>query len=139
VSASALGVVLFSLAFAVAVGYLVQERLLRRRKISGLFQRLPALDVLDALSLRFITIGFPFFTLGILTGAVWVIRRGDGFLSFLAPHGFAVLAWLFFAGVLLLRLTAGWRGKRAAMGTILGFLCAVLTLLGYVLRRMGGL
>jgi ABC-type transport system involved in cytochrome c biogenesis permease subunit len=44
------------------------------------------------------------------------------------------VTWLLFAGVLLLRAAAGWRGRRAAYGTIAGFGCAMLVLLFYLLR-----
>jgi ABC-type uncharacterized transport system permease subunit len=139
IGASTLGTVLFALAFTVALGYIIQERLLRSRRIGGLFNRLPALDVLDEMGLRLITLGFPLFTLGILVGSIWALKLRAGALITWAPHGFAVLAWLFFAGVLLARVTMGWRGRRAAIGTVMGFLCAVVTLLGYLLRDAGGM
>jgi ABC-type uncharacterized transport system permease subunit len=47
-----LGLVAFALAFAVAMAYVIQEQLLRRRQVGGVFQRLPALDVLDSLGYR---------------------------------------------------------------------------------------
>lgn len=136
VGVNVLGIVAFALAFAVAAAYLIQEKLLRARRISGVFQRLPALDVLDSLGLRLVTIGFPLFTLGVVTGSVWAAKMGG--LSFSTGQGFAVLAWACFAVVLIARLASGWRGRRAAIGTMLGFLCAMAALLGYVLRDIGG-
>ena len=47
-----------------------------------------------------------------------------------------LLAWLFFGVVLLARAAAGWRGRRAAIGTTLGFLCALASIAGYLLRHM---
>jgi len=135
---STLGVVLFTLAFAAAVTYLIQEKLLRSKQISGVFQKLPALDLLDTVGFRFVTLGFPLFTVGIILGSVTSPRIGLGLFSFSAPQGFALLAWFFFAFILLTRAIAGWRGRRAALGTILGFLSAVATLVGYLLRNMGG-
>lgn len=136
IGVNVLGIVAFALAFAVAAAYLIQENLLRARRISGVFQRLPALDVLDSLGLRLVTIGFPLFTVGVITGSVWAARMGG--LSFSTGQGFAVLAWACFAVVLIARLASGWRGRRAAIGTMLGFLCAMAALLGYVLRDIGG-
>jgi ABC-type uncharacterized transport system permease subunit len=49
-----------------------------------------------------------------------------------------LLAWLTFAAVLGLRVGAGWRGRRAAYGTMAGFLCTCLLLLGYVFRDGSG-
>lgn len=131
------GVVAFALAFTTSTGYLIQERLLRKKQVGGLFQRLPPLDVLDTLGLRLVTIGFPLLTLGIVTGAIWMLRLEGTIPAVTASQAFGVLAWIFFAAVLLLRVAAGWRGRRAAIGTMLGFACALFVLAGYVLR--GGL
>lgn len=136
VSVNILGIVAFALAFAVAIAYVIQEQMLRRRQLTGIFQRLPALDVLDSLGLRLVTIGFPLFTVGMLTGSLWAVRIGAGHVRFSPGQGFAVLAWAFFATVLLSRAAAGWRGRRAAIGTMLGFLCAVAALIGYVVRGL---
>lgn len=132
VGVNILGIVAFALAFAVALAYIIQERLLRKKQLGGLFQRLPPLDVLDSLAFRLVTIGFPLLTVGIVTGAIVAARLGEAGLN--ASRLTAMLAWLFFAAVLFLRVLAGWRGRRAAIGTMLGFACAVLVLLGYVIR-----
>jgi len=130
-----LGIVAFALAFAAAVGYVIQEQLLRRKQVIGVFQRLPALDVLDDVGLKLVTFGFPLFTLGLITGTLWLSREA---LSLSTGQGFGMLAWVFFGSVLLARAAAGWRGRRAAIGTMLGFVCAVAALAGYLLRDMGG-
>ncbi|MAQ15937.1 MAG: hypothetical protein CMN30_14230 [Sandaracinus sp.] len=135
IAVNMLGVVAFALAFGAASAYVIQERMLRRKKLGGIFQRLPPLDVLDTFGLRAVSLGFPLLTLGILTGVFWVdpVEHFD-----ISPmHGFALAAWVLFAGVLLLRLAAGWRGRRAAIGTIMGFLCALGVLAGYVMRDSG--
>lgn len=128
-----LGLAAFALAFAVAVAYVIQEQLLRRRQVGGVFQRLPALDVLDSWGFRLVIIGFPLFTLGVVTGSIWAARLGNA-LGFSTGQGFAILAWVFFGCVLLSRAAGGWRGRRAAIGTMLGFLCALAAIGGYVLR-----
>jgi len=135
IAVNALGIVAFALAFGAASAYVIQERMLRRKKLGGIFQRLPPLHVLDTFGLRSVSIGFPLLTVGILSGAFWVdpVHRFE-----ISPmHGFALASWVFFAGVLLLRLAAGWRGRRAAYGTIMGFICALGVLIGYVVRDTG--
>ena len=136
IGVNVLGVVAFALAFAAALAYLLQERQLRKKKLGGLFQRLPPLDVLDSLSFRAVVVGFPLFTLGVLSGTLWAVRLGDE-ASIGATQTFGVLAWLMFAGVLLLRVAAGWRGRRAAYGTMVGFFCACAVLVGYMIRDTG--
>lgn len=139
VGVNILGMAAFALAFAVAVAYVIQERLLRLKRLGGVFHRLPPLHVLDKLGLRLVTIGFPLFTLGVVTGSIWAARIEDGSALFSAGQGFALVAWLFFGTVLVTRVTAGWRGRRAAIGTMLGFLCSLAALAGYVVRDIGGL
>jgi ABC-type uncharacterized transport system permease subunit len=48
------------------------------------------------------------------------------------------LAWVFFGSVLLARAAAGWRGRRAAIGTMLGFLFSMAAIVGYLLRGSAG-
>lgn len=128
------GVALFSLAFASAALYLVQERLLKQKKIEGLFRRLPPLDALDRAEHRFLLAGFPLLTLGVVTGTLWARRVEMGSASDLLRAGFGYLTWALIAGVLFLRAAAGWRGRRAAYGTIAGFGFAVLVMVLYLVR-----
>lgn len=130
-----LGVAAFTLAFAVATAYLIQERLLRRRQLGGLFTRLPPLDVLDSLGLKLLLVGFPLFTLGSVSGAFWAAKLP---VTLSPAQVIGLVAWAVFAMVLLLRVAAGWQGRRAAIGTLLGFACAVAVLIGYALRASTG-
>lgn len=134
IGVSVLGIVAFALAFASAVAYVIQERMLRKKRLGGLFQRLPPLDVLDVFSFRSVSVGFPLLTLGIITGAFWTLRIHPDAAPLTPTNAFAIVAWVLFALVLVLRVAAGWRGRRAAVGTILGFLSSSAVLVGYVLR-----
>ncbi len=129
-----LGETAFALAFAVAIAYVLQERQLKRKKLTGLFRRLPPLDVLDTLGFRLISVGFPLLSIGVVSGALWAVRLDPGAPPITIAQAFGLLAWLMFGGLLLLRVAAGWRGRRAAIGTMLGFLCTCLLLVGYVIR-----
>ncbi|MEM9071073.1 MAG: cytochrome c biogenesis protein CcsA [Myxococcota bacterium] len=137
IGVNVLGLVAFALAFGAAIAYVIQERQLRQKRLGGIFQRLPALDVLDRFGLRAVSVGFPLLTIGIITGAFWAFRIRPGAPMISAAHAFALVAWVLFAGVLLLRVAAGWRGRRAAIGTIVGFLCTAAVLVGYVMRITG--
>ena len=132
------GVALFSLAFAAAITYLVQEKQLKKKKLEGVFQRLPPLDQLDRAEHRLLLTSFPLLTIGIVTGSLWTkkIEIGGAFALLHATFGYG--AWMICAGVLLLRAGAGWRGRRAAYGTIAGFSVTVLLLLLYLLRTPAG-
>jgi ABC-type uncharacterized transport system permease subunit len=140
VAANLLGVALFTLAFAAALAYLVQERRLKQKKLTGVFQRLPALDALDRAEHGFLVAGFPLLTIGILTGTLWAREVEAGGAAEIARAAFAYVSWGLFGLVLLLRAAAGWRGRRAAYGTIAGFGFTVLVLLLYLVRdaALGG-
>lgn len=131
-----LGEALFVLAFAAAVTYLVQEKQLKKKKLTGVFQRLPPLDALDRAEHRFLLAGFPLLTVGILTGTLWAYKVEEGISSDVWRAGFGYATWVLFAGVLLLRAAAGWRGRRAAYGTIAGFGFAVVVLVMYLVRAL---
>jgi ABC-type uncharacterized transport system permease subunit len=134
--ANIMGLVAFALAFVAGVAYLVQERLLRRRQLAGAFQRLPSLGVLDTIGLRSVLAGFPLLTFGMVTGTFWLVRSGGA--QFYVSQALGLIAWAIFAGVIVLRVAAGWQGRKAAVGTMLGFLCTLLVLVGYAVRAAGG-
>jgi ABC-type transport system involved in cytochrome c biogenesis permease subunit len=71
-----LGFAAFTVAFGVGVMYLIQEHHLKAKRLTGLFQRLPDIQVLDEISYRLITFGFPLLTLAIITGALWAQDAG---------------------------------------------------------------
>lgn len=139
VAVNMLGLAAFALAFAAALAYLLQERQLRKKRLGGLFQRLPPLDVLDSLGLKAVLVGFPLLTAGVVTGTIWAVRLHPDAFPLSAAQGFGLLAWILFAAVLLLRVAAGWRGRKAAIGTMLGFVCTMAVLVSYVLKGDGGI
>jgi ABC-type uncharacterized transport system permease subunit len=134
IGVNVLGVAAFALAFGVSIAYVLQERQLRRKKLSGILQRLPSLDTLDTLGFRMVIVGFPLLTLGVVTGTLWAVRLDPAAPPIGATQTMGLIEWALFAAVLLLRAVAGWRGRRAALGTMLGFLVACAVLFGYVLR-----
>ncbi|MCA9575909.1 MAG: cytochrome c biogenesis protein CcsA [Sandaracinaceae bacterium] len=134
VAVNVLGVSAFALAFGAALAYVLQERLLRRKELGGVFQRLPALDVLDSLSFRASLVGFSLLTIGVVTGALWVVREHASQVMLAPAPLMGIATWWVFASILGLRVMSGWRGRRAALGTIVGFLCAVSVLAFYALR-----
>ncbi len=136
VTVNLLGEALFLLAFAAAVAYLVQENQLRHKKLGGIMQRLPPLDALDRAEHRFLLAGFPLLTIGILTGTLWARRVEAGSAVDVWRAAFGYATWVLFAVVLLLRAGAGWRGRRAAYGTIAGFGFAVVVLVIYLVRSL---
>lgn len=137
VTANLMGYALFSLAFVAAVAYLLQEKRLKEKRLEGFFRRLPPLDALDRAEHRFLLAGFPLLTVGILTGTYWAHEVEAGSATDIARAVFGYVTWCLFASVLCLRAVAGWRGRRAAYGTIAGFAFALLVLVVYWIKSAG--
>jgi ABC-type uncharacterized transport system permease subunit len=128
------GEALFLLACAAAVMYLVQERRLKDKK--SIKSGLPPLESLDRAVHRFLVAGFPLLTLGVASGTVQAKMLEGGSADEVVRAVLGWATWLLIAGVLLLRVVAGWRGRRAAFGTVAGFACAFLMLVFYLVRPM---
>jgi cytochrome c-type biogenesis protein CcsB len=134
VTLSILGTVGFAVAFAAGIMYLIQDGLLKSKKFNVLYSKLPPLDFLDHLNQQSIVLGFPFLTLGIITGAISAEFARGSYLNWNPEQTWALVTWLFYFIVLLGRLTVGWRAKRAAYLTIIGFAGVLLTFIGVVLK-----
>ena len=130
------GVALFAVAAGGAVIYLVEERALKAQRAGRLFKRGTALETLDKLNRRCIVFGFPLFTVAVITGAVWGVQLHDKL--FTPQYSIAAAAWIMYAVLLVARVTAGWRGRRAAIMTIGGFATSLTVLLIYFVRGFGG-
>jgi ABC-type uncharacterized transport system permease subunit len=138
IAANVLGVGLFVLAGASGLFYLVEERWLRQKKTGHpLAGRLPPLDALDRATHGLLLAGFPLLTFGVVTGAAFSEKLGAMHGAELVRSLLGYATWILLAGVLVLRRTAGVRGRRAAYGTIAGVLCLLLVLVVYVVRTGG--
>ncbi|NLY94156.1 MAG: cytochrome c biogenesis protein CcsA [Myxococcales bacterium] len=131
-----LGLVAFTVAFAASTAYVIQEHLLRKKRIGGAFRQLPSLGVLDSISAHATNVGFPLLTAGVVTGALFVTQSSASLFS--GAQAMGLLTWIVFAGVVVLRLVGGWRGRRAAFGTIMGFACGVSVLAAYAVKLGSG-
>ena len=127
-----IGLIAFALTAVMSGLYLIQERRLKSKKISPTRGgRLPSLFVLDELCLKGLLIGFPFYTVALLLGSAQAFRsQGELHFSYIV----AFMSWLIFGGVLQARLTAGWRGRRAALLTLIAFSGVLIVVLQYNLR-----
>jgi cytochrome c-type biogenesis protein CcsB len=99
----------------------------RRTDLQGL---LPSADTLDRVTYKTICIAFPLLTGMIATGAFWANRTWGSYWSWDPKETWAAITWLVYAGYLHMRVTRGWRGRRAAYFAILGFGVVIFTFLG---------
>lgn len=134
---ASVGVATFAMAAVLAIVYLMQDRRLKRKRFDLLRADSASLDTLDRLAGWCVSFGFPVFTLAIVTGAVWVARLQilRGSLALRPEYLLTVIAWLAFGLLLVVRVGAGWRGRRVAWMTLSGFAAAALVVVGYFLRH----
>jgi ABC-type uncharacterized transport system permease subunit len=105
---------------AVSVFYMVQERRLKAKQMS---QKLPPLAILDNLLSRSMGIGFVLITLAVVMGSIWAfVESGTAWIT--GPSiAVAWATWLGYMTMIFLRVSAGWRGRKAAVMVlgVLGF------------------
>ena len=114
----------FAVAFGLGILYLFKERA-ERKKVSSFFDRFPSAELLDDLGYRFIALGFPFVTLGIILGAIWANYAWGGYWSWDPKETWSLIVWFIYAGYFHGRLVRGWRGRKTAYFSIIGFLAVI--------------
>lgn len=119
-----------ALACGAGILYLIQERAIKDKKRGFFYKRLPSLDHLDNTSYTSVVIGFTMLTGGLITGLVYAKSVWGTFWSWDPKEIWSAVTWLIYAALLHGRLTSGWRGRKSAIMTILGFTVLLFTLFG---------
>jgi len=125
VGLASLGNAFFAMTFLFGIMYLIQEHYLKSKKVGGLYFLLPSLDILDALSYKCLTYGFPLLTLAIITGAIWAEYVWGSYWTWEPRQTWSLITWFLYAALLHGRLTVGWRGRKAAMYAIVAFIILI--------------
>jgi len=116
----------FALAAMVAVAYLLVER----RPAGRLASRLPSLEQMDDVMYKAIALGFAFFTVATVLGAMWAAEAWGGYWSWDPKETWALIVWLNYAAWLHLRLTKGWRGRPLAWWSLIGLFITLFAFIG---------
>ncbi|MGD6831473.1 c-type cytochrome biogenesis protein CcsB [Sutcliffiella halmapala] len=89
------------------------------------------LELVDEISYRAVTIGFPVFTLGgLIFAAIWAQIAWTRYWAWDPKEVWALITWLFYAAYLHLRLSKGWEGEKSAWLTLVGFAIILFNLIG---------
>ncbi len=123
VPANFIGYGTFALAAMVGIAYLVKSK-------GVLEDRLPSLEVLDDIMYKAIAVGFAFFTIATILGALWAADAWGGYWSWDPKETWALIVWLNYAAWLHMRLMKGLRGQIAAWWAIVGLLVTSFAFLG---------
>jgi len=132
-----IGYAAFALASCSALAYLLQDRLLKSKRLEGLSRQLPPVQVADEAAYRLAALGFPVFTLGLIIGAVWAYSTQPTGWAWDPKVLWSAITWLVFVIYLHARGASGWKGRKAAALLITGFFCVLITYFLTSLLKVG--
>ncbi len=121
---------LFAIAFLAAIMYLTQEHQIKRKRLGSIYTRLPSLATLDSINYYSLIYGFPFLTLGMITGSIYAQYALGKYWQWDPKEVWSLITWLFYGALLHERLVVGWRGRRAALMSIICFCILIFTFVG---------
>jgi cytochrome c-type biogenesis protein CcsB len=123
VPANFIGYGTFALSAMVGSAYLLKSH-------GYLADRLPSLEVLDDVMYKAISVGFAFFTVATILGALWAAEAWGGYWSWDPKETWALIVWLNYAAWLHMRLMSGLRGRVAAWWALIGLVVTTFAFLG---------
>lgn len=125
----------FGLAAVIGITYVLQFKEIKAKHLGFFYTRLPSLQVLDVMNSRIVFVGWALLTVGILAGALWAVQaqaimpsdRRVHAMSIADPKIFvALVTWVVYTFQLIARRAIGWRGRRSAYLSALGFAIVLL-------------
>ncbi|MGM0691290.1 MAG: c-type cytochrome biogenesis protein CcsB, partial [Pseudomonadota bacterium] len=126
VPANFVGYGTFAIAAMVGIAYLIKNKM----GGDGPNDRLPSLATMDDIQYKAIALGFAFFTIATILGAMWAAEAWGGYWSWDPKETWALIVWLNYAAWLHMRLTKGWSGPVMAWWSIGGLFITTFAFLG---------
>jgi len=127
---SLVGEALFALACCAGIMYLVQDYFIRKKRSFKVSKLLPPLRDLDRINHICILWGFPFLTLGIIAGSVWARTVWGSHWQWDPKQIWTMVTWILYALLLHQRLAIGWKGRKAAVFSIVAFAILIFAVVG---------
>ncbi len=122
-----IGYAAFAIAFGISIMYIVKKRSANE---NGIVARLPDSKVLDELIYQLVMFGFLFLTAGIITGAVWANSAWGRYWGWDPKETWSLITWFIYSTLIHARMMRGWRGKRIAWLSVVGFMAVLFTYFG---------
>lgn len=127
---------LLALAFGAGVGYIYLERKIKTKsKIPSALQEMPALDTLDRVNALAVAVGFPLYSISMLSGFIWAAFTWKRVLTGDPKEIVSLAIWILYAVLFHQRLALGWQGRKPAKMAITIFLLSLgsLVLINFLL------
>jgi ABC-type uncharacterized transport system permease subunit len=119
---------LFTLASVQAILLAIQDHHLRQRHPGGFIRALPPLQTMESLLFEMIAVGFVLLTLALLSGFAFLENMFEQHLAHKTI--LSIIAWVVFGTLLWGRYRFGWRGQKALIWTLSGFVVLMLAYFG---------
>lgn len=118
----------FAIAFGISIMFLLKPS--GEGTPSGITSRIPDFETLDDLTHQMVMFGFLFLSIGIITGAVWANQAWGRYWGWDPKETWSLVTWLIYASLLHARLMRGWKGKKIAVLSCIGFFAVIFTYFG---------
>lgn len=126
VTVATLSVALFTLGAALAVAYLVKDRVERKGDVTGWLGALPAARRLEQMTYGLHIVAFPLWTFTLIAGAIWAEQAWGRYWGWDPKETWTFVIWAVYAGYLHARATTGWSTRRSTWVAIAGFACIII-------------
>ena len=123
-----IGYAAFAIAFGLALMYLVKKNDVDHE--DTILSRVPQRRILDELNHQMVLFGFLFLSAGIISGAVWANSAWGRYWGWDPKETWSLITWFVYATLLHVRFMRGWRGKRIAVFSMVGFAAVLITYFG---------
>jgi cytochrome c-type biogenesis protein CcsB len=130
VPANFIGYGAFSIAAMVGLAYLITNKISQNNPNSSFVKSMPSTEEMDDLMYKTISLGFGFFTIATVLGAMWAAEAWGGYWSWDPKETWALIVWLNYAAWLHIRMSKGWRGAPMAWWALIGLLVTTFAFLG---------
>ena len=117
-----IGYACFAVSFIVGIVYLIKRADNPETQLSR--------DKLDMIGYKAVSVGFPFLTLGIISGAFWANVAWGNYWSWDPKETWSLVTWFVYAGYLHLRIMSKMKGTTSAIASIIGFVAVMFTFFG---------
>jgi len=138
VPANFVGYGAFAMAAMIGMAYLLTSSRQKANPNGLLATTMPDLAMMEDLMYKSIALGFAFFTVATILGALWAAEAWGGYWSWDPKETWALIVWLNYAAWLHMRLTKGWYGRPMAWWAVIGLFVTLFAFLG-VNMFLGGL
>lgn len=130
VPANFVGYGAFAMAAMIGVAYLLVSWQQNKNSTGRFVSVMPDLTIMDELMHKCIALGFAFFTIATVLGALWAAEAWGGYWSWDPKETWALIVWLNYAAWLHMRMTKGWAGRPMAWWSVIGLFVTLFAFVG---------